>query len=127
MQFCGIKIFTAVDKLSEMSNQGSCQAIPLDQEPNCLSTVYHLVVLLLKNGAPALKGLFDVPVELHHLKKAQNYISEMVILSFQAQPCVSLTDNSPFLKYGEPSSHVPLICFLVAFSSGLFCSWSRRD
>lgn len=113
MQFCGIMIFTAMDKLSEMSKQGSCQAIPLDQKPNCLSIVHHLVVLLLKNRAPspALRGLFDVPMELHHLKKAQNYISEIVILSFQAQPCVSLADNSPFLKYGEPSSHVPLICF----------------
>lgn len=120
VQFCGITIFTSMDKLSEMSNQGGCQAVPLDQEPNCFSTVHHLVVLLLKNGAPtpAFRGLFDVPVELHHLKKAQNYSSEIVILSFQAQPCVSLPHNSSLFKYGEPSSCVPLSCFLATLSSG---------
>ena len=120
MQFCAVMIFMAMDRLSEMSNQGGCQAVPLDQEPNCFSTVHHLVVLLLKNGAPtpALRGLFDVPAELHRLKKAQNYISEIVIRSFQAQPCVSLPDNSSLFKYGEPSSRVPLSCFLGTLSSG---------
>lgn len=119
VQFCGITIFTVMDKLSEMSNEGGCQAVPLDQEPNCFSTVHHLVVLLLKNGAPtpALRRLFDVPVELH-LKKARNYSSEIVILSFQAQPCVSLPDNSSLFKYGEPSPCVPLSCFLATLSSG---------
>ena len=109
VQFCGVTVFTATDKLSEMSDQGGYRAVCPDQEPNCFSTVRYQRVLLLKNGAPtpALRGFlcssrassFDESSKLH---------LEMVILSFQAQPCVSLPDNSSLFRYGQPSSCVPL-------------------
>lgn len=85
----------------------------------------HPVVLLLKNGAPApsLKGLLDVPVALHHLKKAQNYVCEIVLLSFEAQPCVPLADISSLSEYREPSARVP---FLAALHSGALLFLEQR-
>lgn len=128
VQFCGITIFMTMDKLSEMSNQGGCQAIRWDRELNCFSTMHRVVVLLLKNRAPtpALWGLFDVPVDLHHLKKAPNYISEIVVLSFQALPCVSLPDNSSLRIWGAIIMCSSLGCFFATLSSGALLSLQQE-
>lgn len=107
----------------EMSNEGG-------RWPDVCSPVHHPGLVSLKNGtpAPALRGLFDLLGELHP-KRAQNYASEIAVLSFQAQPCVPLTDNSSLFKYGEPSYVLRSpSCLLATFSSGaLLCLDQKRS
>lgn len=90
MQLCTLTTLRAPDECSGMKSRETDELCPWTWNQTAP------LACSLKNAAPtpSLEGIFDVPVAPHHLKKHQNDLCEVVTLSFEAQPCVSLADIS---------------------------------